>query len=179
MRFVELMDKASSALGQEVWYETGAAMHGDAEAKVNYEVRRGLNFGLFPGLADELPKELGECWQISADMSEAVKPAIEDYSKRYGVYNLEKYFGWVMLKYREGDFFNAHTDASKEYPRQLSLVYYLNDDYEGGELYFPFIDLKVKPLAGELICFPSDYLFAHEASKVTSGVKYSLINFVY
>jgi len=179
MRFVEMVDKASAALGQEVWYEAGSAPKGDSKAKTNHEHRRGLNFGIFPGIQDELPKEFGALWQISEEMSEGIKPAMEDYSRRYGAVDLTDYFGWVMLKYREGDFFVAHTDASKEYPRQVSLVYYVNNDYEGGDLYFPFLDVKIKPLAGELVLFPSDYLFAHEATKVTSGVKYALINFVY
>ena len=75
-------------------------------------------------------------------------------------------------------FFKAHTDASHDYPRQLSLVYYLNDTYEGGEIEFPHLDLKIKPLAGELIIFPANYLFLHAAKEVTSGFKYCAINFI-
>ena len=61
-------------------------------------------------------------------------------------------------------------------PRQVSTVYYVNDNYSGGELTFPYIDLTIKPMAGELIVFPSTNMFSHQAEKIIEGTKYSLAN---
>jgi hypothetical protein len=54
-------------------------------------------------------------------------------------------------------------------------VIYLNDDYEGGELWFPYLDIKFKPQAGDIILFPSTFIYAHSSLKVTSGTKYSAV----
>ena len=38
--------------------------------------------------------------------------------------------------------------------RNMSIIIALNDDYEGGEMYFPKQDYKVKLKKGDIICFP-------------------------
>lgn len=158
------------------WHETVSAPDGDVEnIGINHEVRRGLNFGLHPSLKEG---DTSELFKISDFLYEVSKPAVDEYKSRYYSYDAVDYFGWVVLKYRVGDFFTGHTDASHDFPRQLSLVYYINDDYEGGELEFPHLNVTIKPLAGELIIFPSNYLFLHAAKKVTAGVKYAAINFI-
>jgi predicted 2-oxoglutarate/Fe(II)-dependent dioxygenase YbiX len=54
-------------------------------------------------------------------------------------------------------------------------VGYLNDDYEGGELFFDKLNLKIKPQAGDLYLFPSSYIYSHAAMPVTDGTKYSIV----
>jgi hypothetical protein len=43
----------------------------------------------------------------------------------------------------------------------LSNLIYLNDNYDGGELYFPHHDLKIKPEPGMLISFPGNWWNRH------------------
>ena len=161
------------------WHETTTAPDKEADqSAVNYEKRRGLNFGLFPALFDSPNLHHKELGKLSQYLYDITAPAVQDYKNTYFTHDSIDYFGWVALKYRVDDFFTAHTDASHDFPRQMSVVYYVNSDYEGGELEFPFLELKVKPLAGELIIFPSNYLFLHSANKITSGIKYSVINFI-
>jgi predicted 2-oxoglutarate/Fe(II)-dependent dioxygenase YbiX len=57
----------------------------------------------------------------------------------------------------------------------VSLVAYINDDYEGGELSFRLQNLKIKPEAGDLFIFPSTFMYPHKAEVVTSGIKYSIV----
>jgi hypothetical protein len=54
----------------------------------------------------------------------------------------------------------------------LSGLFYLNDDYEGGELYFPNqgIQFKPKPAAGYF--FPGDMNYIHGVKEITSGIRY-------
>jgi hypothetical protein len=60
------------------------------------------------------------------------------------------------------------------------MVYYANDDYEGGELEFIYFNnLKIKPNAGELLIFPSNYLFVHKVNPITKGEKYAATSFAY
>jgi hypothetical protein len=54
----------------------------------------------------------------------------------------------------------------------FSLVTYINDDYEGGEISFPNHNVTVKPKAGSLIMFPSQQPFIHEVKPIISGTRY-------
>ena len=44
---------------------------------------------------------------------------------------------------------------------EYAVLLYLNDDYEGGEIYFPDYDLKIKPEIGDLIFFPGTQRYMH------------------
>jgi predicted 2-oxoglutarate/Fe(II)-dependent dioxygenase YbiX len=68
-----------------------------------------------------------------------------------------------------------HHDHGFSYNCTVSVVCYLNDDYEGGELSFRLQDLKIKPKAGDMYVFPSNFMYPHIAEKVTGGIKYSLV----
>jgi predicted 2-oxoglutarate/Fe(II)-dependent dioxygenase YbiX len=68
-----------------------------------------------------------------------------------------------------------HHDHGFSYNCTVSLVAYLNDDYEGGELYFRLQGLNIKPKAGDLYIFPSTYMYPHQAKVVHKGTKYSIV----
>jgi hypothetical protein len=46
---------------------------------------------------------------------------------------------------------------------------YLNDDFEGGELFFPMRELSIKPKARQLILFPGGHEYIHGVKQITSG----------
>jgi predicted 2-oxoglutarate/Fe(II)-dependent dioxygenase YbiX len=56
-------------------------------------------------------------------------------------------------------------------------IIYLNDDYEGGELYFPQHDLQFKPENGTAAFFPGDRNYLHGVTEITSGIRYTLPTF--
>lgn len=78
-------------------------------------------------------------------------------------------------KYRTGMGMGPHCDAEDPTGTgqnlKYSLVCYLNDDYEGGEIYFKNQDIKIKPKAGSLVFFPSTHPYLHESLPVTKGRK--------
>lgn len=63
-------------------------------------------------------------------------------------------------------------------PRDISILFYLNDDYTGGELEFTRLGLTIKPKSGMMIAFPSYKEFAHKVHPVTSGFRYSLVTWL-
>lgn len=63
--------------------------------------------------------------------------------------------------------------------REISSVFYWNEDYEGGEIVFPNQNKKIKPSSGMLILFPSSSDFAHKVLPVLSGTRYVSTNFWY
>jgi predicted 2-oxoglutarate/Fe(II)-dependent dioxygenase YbiX len=57
-----------------------------------------------------------------------------------------------------------------------SLLYY-NDDFEGGELYYPQHDLVIKPEPGLAIAHPGDINYLHGVKMVTKGERYTTPSF--
>lgn len=80
-----------------------------------------------------------------------------------------------LLKYDESGHLPAHQDQGVS-SRVLSVLLYLNDDYEGGEIEFRHSKLKFKPEAGSVLFFPSNFLYVHEVYPVTKGPRYALPN---
>lgn len=80
---------------------------------------------------------------------------------------------------------NVYLDSNlelKEKPfdsNDRSGLLYLNDCYEGGELYFPRQDFKIKPWAGTFIFFEGDEEIPHEVLEVKGGERYNIISFLW
>lgn len=111
-------------------------------------------------------------WQ---DVYDAQFPAVEDYRKQFNIMDLKYWEAFNFIKYGPGQHFQEHHDHGFSYNCTVSLVAYPNDDYEGGELYFRLQNLKIKPKAGDLYIFPSNYMYPHVAMPVSSGTKYSIV----
>jgi predicted 2-oxoglutarate/Fe(II)-dependent dioxygenase YbiX len=74
-------------------------------------------------------------------------------------------------------------DHSVKNVRTLSLIYLINDDYEGGELKFHGIDrkeviYKLPTEKNSLVMWPSNFVYPHSVSAVTKGIRYSLVGWV-
>lgn len=56
----------------------------------------------------------------------------------------------------------------------FSCVYYVNDDYEGGEIYMPILGITIKPKANSLLLWSHVWHedMAHGVKPVTAGVRY-------
>jgi hypothetical protein len=68
-------------------------------------------------------------------------------------------------------------DAGKpnDFPHyDIAGLFYINDDYEGGELYFPNQGIKFKPKAGAAYFFPGDKNYIHGVSEIISGIRYTV-----
>lgn len=116
--------------------------------------------------------ELSKIWQECYDRQ---FPAVEHYRSIFGIGELKYWEAFNFVRYGEGQHFMEHHDHGFSYNCTVSLVSYLNDNYDGGELSFRLQNLKIKPKAGDLYIFPSNYMYPHTAEKVTSGIKYSLV----
>ena len=66
----------------------------------------------------------------------------------------------------------------KSTDRDLSTVFFLNDDFEGGDFVFPDLKVRVRPEPGMLVCFPSTHQYLHGVEPITSGHRYSMVNWM-
>ena len=55
----------------------------------------------------------------------------------------------------------------------LAGLFYFNDDYEGGELFFPVQGIEIKPNAGSAYFFPGDMHYIHGVRPIISGNRYT------
>jgi predicted 2-oxoglutarate/Fe(II)-dependent dioxygenase YbiX len=96
-----------------------------------------------------------------------------------------------ILSYNVGGHYEPHVDAEsiwvspknekiwrRNTERDLSTVLFLNDDFEGGDLIFPDLKIRVRPEPGMLICFPSTHEYIHGVEPVTKGTRYSIVNWM-
>lgn len=79
-----------------------------------------------------------------------------------------------ISKYRKGSEMGPHIDWDGHPMASpiMSAVFYLNDDYVGGELDFPEVGVTIKPKAGSIVIFPSIAPYYHQSIQVESGFKY-------
>jgi prolyl 4-hydroxylase len=86
----------------------------------------------------------------------------------------------LVLRYRQGQEYRPHVDwDGGENGRILTVLVYLNEDYEGGETLFVKTGLRVKGRKGDALVFRSttadcafDPMSEHAGLPVTGGVKY-------
>jgi Rps23 Pro-64 3,4-dihydroxylase Tpa1-like proline 4-hydroxylase len=106
--------------------------------------------------------------------------------KQYDMSDLEIFASF--LAYPTGSFLHPHIDivglikddgdqmedAMDKWTGHLASIVYLNDDYEGGEISFPELNITIKPKPGTLISFPGNKHYLHEVKKVLSGTRFTL-----
>jgi len=81
--------------------------------------------------------------------------------------------------HNDGEHFNMETRQwERIMDRDVSFLFYLNDQYGGGELEFYDLGLTIKPKRGMMIAFPSYKDFAHKVHPVTWGHRYTLVSWV-
>ena len=79
----------------------------------------------------------------------------------------------TIKAWNEGQSMGPHFDGQDGNKNlAFSLVAYINDDYEGGEINFPNHNVTIKPKSGSLIMFPSQEPYIHEVKPIVSGTRY-------
>jgi hypothetical protein len=73
----------------------------------------------------------------------------------------------------------AHTDQKTDPSIKYATIVYINDDYADGELFFPNLDIQLKPKAGTMLFFPGNEEYEHGVKHVGDGqIRYVLVGFI-
>ena len=105
----------------------------------------------------------------------------KEYTQTFCHINQElKYEGINLLKYEEGNFYKCHTDQCAKKNRAISVIMNLNEDYKGGEVvFYEPTSLKASTgcalKTGDILFFPSNYLYPHSVQPVKKGTRYSVV----
>lgn len=95
-----------------------------------------------------------------------------------------------ILRYQPGQNYKRHVDnlllasrfvelANNIPTRDVSIVGYLNDNFEGGETFFDRQNIKIKPQAGSVVVFPAYYTHPHQSLPVIRGRKYAFTSWLF
>lgn len=136
----------------------------------------------------ENPEFSYEVRKINEDIIQKLHSAISEYIDSF---EFDWFNGWdgyspvKFLRYHPNQTMTNHCDHIQslfEGERKgipiLSIIGILNDDYDGGDLVM-LEDKKVDTEKGDLIIFPSNFLFPHKVSPVIKGIRYSYASWVW
>jgi hypothetical protein len=91
--------------------------------------------------------------------------------------NMTKYVQpYSILRTRTGEFFPYHSDSVTDIYNVFGLVFYLNDDYTGGELDYKDLNIIIKPKANSMLIHRAHLI--HGVKEVTSGTRYAVSSFI-
>ena len=87
-----------------------------------------------------------------------------------------------ILEYSVGQEYIPHHDTANnpdfpQYHRQISIITYLNNDFENGGTWFTH--MTVKPEPGYALIFPSNWCYPHAGLPVTKGKKRVAVTWYY
>ncbi len=97
--------------------------------------------------------------------------------KAYSLVRFNKYSVGTNMKLH-CDHIHSLFDGPQKGVPILTALGALNDDYEGGELTI-FDDYKVDLKGGDIVIFPSNFLFPHKVSTITKGTRHSLVSWAW
>ena len=143
-------------------------------SETNLEVRNTLWYNIPEEMAKNLEQAVAACFR------EHIAPK---YNCQFKSYEPVQFLGYPVgghyKGHNDGEIFNDKTRQwERIMERDVSFLFYLNDQYGGGELEFYDLGLTIKPKKGMMIAFPSYKDFAHKVHPVTWGHRYSLVCWV-
>jgi len=92
--------------------------------------------------------------------------------------------GQTIVKWNPGQYQLPHADKElhsgpdagtpNDFPNyDIASLFYINDDYEGGELYFPNQKFQFKPKKGAAYFFPGDVNYVHGVTEIKNSVRFT------
>jgi predicted 2-oxoglutarate/Fe(II)-dependent dioxygenase YbiX len=111
-----------------------------------------------------------------------LKQALDNYYKDLSLNNLVSNHSNIRLnKYSTGTIMSEHFDLIRRTQNDgipvLSFLGLLNDNFNGGQ--FVMNNNVVKMKQGDIIIFPSTFLYPHRVEEVTEGVRYTFVAWAY
>lgn len=102
-----------------------------------------------------------------------VADAATSIAEKFYSVKLEPASNPILVKWIESDSMGQHVDDFAIFHNNISLILYINDNYEGGTINFEQYNYSIKPKRGSLIMFPGNKYYAHSVEKVISGTRYT------
>jgi hypothetical protein len=129
------------------------------------------------GLPNHDTKQENPLVNFAKAFRESMKPCLDQYIREYGAV-IEHFEDPHLLRYGKEQKFNHHVDDHPQLTRRVSMTYYLNDEYEGGDVEFKRQGLRFKAKKNDLLIFPSNFMYHHQVHPVTDGLRYVVVQWM-
>ena len=120
------------------------------------------------------------CFQVKYENTIVVKLMKVTFPKLFNTlkkdFNITFNYGQIVY-WPPFSYMDYHYDGTSEKNNTFTSICYLNDDFEGGQFLVRDIDANLK--VGDMILFPSCFIFPHEVKEVTKGTRYSFISWAF
>jgi len=116
-------------------------------------------------------------YEFTKQFHSNLRPCLDEYINTYGA-KIERFENPQLLRYGKDQMFNSHIDDHPMLTRRISLTYYLNDNYEGGNVEFDRHSLTFKAKKNDLLIFPSNFMYSHKVHPVTKGLRYVVVQWM-
>jgi len=172
MNLVNRLEKVIEE-NKDEWFKWSEAQVGDFQTMKDY--RDCVDFKVRKKDLEINPKIFNsDLKNIYNEIDERLQKCLKDYCSKFNI-AMEYQEAVNFVRYGKDQHFAAHADHGFSYVCTVSSVMYLNDNYIGGELHFPFLNYTYIPQEGDIVFFPSTYLFMHAALPITAGTKYAAV----
>ena len=112
--------------------------------------------------------------------------ALKEYQRIYSVYGGRSGVNWLnnlsalkFNKYHQGSMMRKHYDhihsifdGTKKGVPIISVIIQLNEGYKGAEFYLRDKEIPLK--TGDVLFFPSNFMYWHEVKEIRKGIRYSI-----
>ena len=119
---------------------------------------------------------------------EKLHPVLQEYINTFNFSWFSGWEGYTTIKFNRYtsnhrmamhcDHIHDMFDGERKGIPTLSILGLLNDDFEGGQLIF-FEDKKINIKQGDLLIFPSNFLYPHIVEPVTKGTRYTYVSWAW
>jgi hypothetical protein len=99
------------------------------------------------------------------------------YISYYGA-QVQKFEKPQLLRYGKEQKFDSHVDDHPFFTRRISMTFYINDEYSGGEIVFDRFGIEVSAKKNQLLVFPSNYPYKHKVKPVLDGTRYVVVQWI-
>ena len=117
--------------------------------------------------------------------------ALNDYQEKNSKPGEKTHPGWLTKfspirfnRYNVGTMMREHYDhihsifdGNMKGVPLVSMVANLNEDYEGSEFYCRGEKIELK--TGDILLFPSNFMYPHEVKEITEGVRHSFVSWAF
>lgn len=136
-----------------------------------------------PGIDSSLKTERSRIDELIYQELRPVVSAYLDSFKYLGEASGVSDTGYLWQMYVKGDgYYREHVDGQqwvyRVHRRICGIICYVNTVEDGGETYFAYQDLKIKPKKGGVVIFPAHWMYPHESLIPNSSDKLILSSFL-
>ena len=121
--------------------------------------------------------------KIEVSVFNFIKSLINTYTEHVHPYNFQVHqdIGYFLRQMRKGDYYKEHDDdgiGEGTGTRRMTVSICLNEDYVGGDFTF-FQEQEIYSLhKGDVLMFPSSFMYPHGVKEITEGTRYQLITWL-